>query len=585
MRVFRVERSFGAALLIYAAAAVFAPFAGAQTGAPTPLFPPSNAAPAATVLPAPPAVLPPPVASPAAPDDADIQAQPLAPVDPSWTGTLGAADRALPHDMWSTTPRAFIDTVLPLLQPTTSPVLQDLARRLLLSDAVAPRGQDPANGPSLTDLRLDRLLALGDSDGAALIDALPQTNTSESFDRDAVELRILAGDIAGACRTVTDRVARYQDQWWREAVIACQALTGAYDQASLGLSAMRDQKSAHDPVFETLIDTILGHRAKGVKLANPTPLRMTLLAAAKLPLAPETLASAGPAALAVWATSDKLPIAARLAAGEKAAAFGALPPAGLGLLYGAYQAKPEEQGVLLKSGKLPDDPRSRAILYDLARTSDPGAMRVAALAPLIADARRRGTFMTMARLVAPLVGELQPAPEYQSFAGDAARVLLAARDDDRAAPWVELAGRPELHVIAGFARAAGGEDSAPPPLRAAIAALTALDPVAAPRQADLLVSLAAALGEPASSLDLATILRAPHQGTLPNGALWLDQEQAAKAQRVGETVLTTLVLAAAGDRLSAEPIVLAQAIAGLEAVGLDADARALAVEAALDAGI
>lgn len=583
MRVFRVERSARAALLIYAAAAAIAPFAAAQTGAPTPLLLPPS--PSDGSVPAPPPAISPPAPDQAAPDNADIQAQPLAPVDPSWTGTLGAADRALPHDMWSTTPRAFIDTVLPLLQPTNSPELLDLAHRLLLSDAVAPSGQDPAGGPSLVDRRVDRVLALGGSGGAALIDALPQTTTSEAFDRDAVELRIVAGDLAGACRTVTDRVARYRDQWWNEAVIACQALTGAYDQASLGLSAMRDQKTARDPVFETLIDAILGHRAKLEKLPNPSPLRMTLLAAAKLPLPPETFANAGPAALAVWATSDKLPITARLAAGEKAEAFGALPPAGLGLLYGAFQAKPEEQGALLRSGKLPDDPRSRATLYDLARTSDPGAMRVAALAPLIADARRRGTFIPMARLVAPLVGELQPAPEYQSFAGDAARVLLAAHDYDRAAGWVDLAGRAELHVIAGFAQNAGSEDTAQPPLGDAIAALTALDPTAALRQSDLLVSLAAALGEPVGGFDLARLLRSPHQGTLPSGALWLDQAQAAKAQRVGETVLTTLLLASSGYHLSTEPIVLAQAIAGLEAVGLDADARALAIEAALDAGI
>jgi hypothetical protein len=72
---------------------------------------------------------------------------------------------------------------------------------------------------------------------------------------------------------------------------------------------------------------------------------------------------------------------------------------------------------------------------------------------------------------------------------------------------------------------------------------------------------------------------------LPNGALWLDQQQAAQGRRIGETVLTTLLLASAGDKLSGEPIVLAHAIAALQAVGLDADARAMAVEAALDAGI
>jgi hypothetical protein len=571
MRASRVKRRFLAFLLTLATVCCLGWPALAQSGAPVPLYPAL-----------PPTAAPPSAAPPPAAGDVGIEAQPLAPVDPTWVGTLGAADRALPRNLWSTTTRSFIAAALPLLQPTNSPVLQDLARRLLLSDAIAPPGQDP-NGPSLAELRLDRLLALGDSDGATLIDALPQTNASENFDRDAVQLRIIAGGLAGACRTITDRVGRYRNQWWDQALVACQALTGAYDQANLGLSALRDQKATRDLVFEALIEAILGHRGKVDKLPDPTPLRVTLLAAAKLPLPPDALANAGPAALAVWATSDKVPIASRLAAAEKAEAFGAVPPAELGLLYGTVGARPEEQGALLKSGKLPDDPRSRAILYDLARTNGPGAMRVAALAPLIADARRRGAFMQLARLIAPLVAELQPTPESQSFAGDAARVLLAARDNDHAAPWVELAGRPELRVIAGFGQASGSEDNAP--LGDAIAALMALDPNAESRQADLLVSLAAALGEPLGGIDSAGLLRAAHQGMLPNGALWLDQQQAARAQRIGETVLTTLLLVSAGDRLSGEPIVLAHAIAGLQAVGLDADARAMAVEAALDAGI
>jgi hypothetical protein len=576
MRVFRGERSSIAALLIVAAAA--AAFGGpvsAQTGAPVPLYPPGTATSGAPSTP------PPLLAAPPG-GDAGIQAEPLAPVDPSWTGTLGADDRALPHDMWSTTPRSFVDAALPLLAPTNSPVLQSLARRLLLSDAAAPRGQDPADGPSLTEHRIDRLLALGYGEGAALLDALPRTNSSETFERDAVELRIVAGDRAGACRAIADRVGRYRDQWWDQALVGCQALSGAYDQANLGLSALRDQKAERDPAFEALIEAILGHRAKLDKLPDPSPLRMSLLAASKLPLPADALANAGPAALAVWATSDKVSINARLAAGEKAEALGALPPAGLGLLYGAVEAKPDEQGALLKSGKLPDDPRSRAILYDLARTNEPGALRVAALTPLIADARRRGVLMPLARLIAPLVAELQPSPDMQSFAPDAARVLLAAGAFDRAAPWVGLAGRPELSSLAGFAQIDGEQKT---PLAAAIASLDALDPAAAPRQADLLISLAAALGEPIVGVEIATLLRAPHQGALPNGTLWLDQQQAAKSGRVGETVLTTLLLASAGDRLSSEPIVLAQAVAGLQAVGLESDARALAVEAALNAGI
>jgi hypothetical protein len=77
----------------------------------------------------------------------------------------------------------------------------------------------------------------------------------------------------------------------------------------------------------------------------------------------------------------------------------------------------------------------------------------------------------------------------------------------------------------------------------------------------------------------------PHTATIPSVALWLDQQRAATEKRIGETVLTTLILARDGERLTGEPVVLARIVAGLELVGLDSEARAVAVEAALDAGL
>jgi hypothetical protein len=571
-----VERWLAAALIL----AVAAP-AAAEIGPPIQLIP---QAPANRTAPAPPSVAP---AVPSTSDSggaAGISAQPLAPVDPSWIGTLGAADHAFPGSLWADTPRSLVAAALPLLQPTSSPSLQSLARRLLLSDAVAPAGSDPEAGPSLVTLRLDRLLALGRSDAAALTDSLAPTFINEAVDRDAVELKIAAGDRAGACKIVSDRVARYANAWWSRAVVACQALSGDYDQAALGLSALRDQKSIRDPAFEALIEGVMGHRPTLEKLSYPTPLSMALLAAAKLPLPADALGTANPAALAVYATSDKPPLSDRLAAAERAAALGALPPAGLGLIYAAVDFTPEERAAALNPGAVPDTPRRRAILYDIARTSEPGAARMAALAPFLAEARNRGGFVLAARIVAPLVIEIRPLPDQQSIAGDAARVLLAAHEFDAAAPWITLADQPELRFIASLAGEAKAETSAPS-FAAIVAALKARNAALAPRQAALLLGLAEGLGQPVDDGLAAALLQPPHQGVLPDGVVWYAQQQAAKAERLGETVLMTLLLAQAGERLSAEPVVLAQAIAGLGAVGLDDDARALALEAALDAGV
>jgi hypothetical protein len=575
MRASRAERVLGAALFL-----LFATPAFAQIGPPVSLSP----APPATTTPAGSAPSAPDAAAPSSSDDG-ISAQPLAPINSSWVGTLGTADRALPRDMWATTPKRLVAAALPLLQPTTSPVLQDLARRLLLSDAVAPPGQLEAGRPGLAALRVGRLLALGRIDGIGLLDILPQAELSEALERDGLELRFAANDVAGACRLARSGAARYRDPWWDRAVVACQALAGQFDEAGLGLSAMRDRKTLDDPVFATLIEIIDGRRGRVEKLPDPTPMRMALLAAAKQPLPTEALASAGPAALAVWATSDKVPPLQRLAAAERAEAFGAMPPDALGLLYGGAAVKPAERRAALAAGAMPTTPRARAILYAMARDDTAPAARVAALTPLLAEARQRGAFVTMARLVAPLVTELPAGQPLQGFAAEAARVLLAVGHPDQAAPWIDLANRPELRVLAALESPTPTGAAPPLPLKAAAASLTARDTGAAPRRIDLLIALATAFGDSLEDISIAPLLQAVHQGALPGAALWLDQQQAASGGRVGETVLATLLIAQSGDHLTEEPILLMRAIAGLRAVGLDADARAMAIEAALDAGI
>lgn len=564
MRVFRAELAASALFILLASPA------SAQLGAPIPLVPGAPGTAPATPV-------------PAEPQSGDnINATPLAPVDTAWVGILGAADGALPRSMWQGTPRAKVAAALRLLKPTTSPELQDLTRRLLLSDAMAPAGPD-APGEPLAQLRIDRVLALGRIDGAGLINALPQAQITEAIDRDSLELRFAANDLGGACTLAQDRAQRYGNPWWDRALIACQALKGNFDQAGLGLSAMRDRKTLDDPVFEALIETIDGRRRKLDRLPDPTPMRMALLAAAKLPLPEEALDEAGPAALAVWATSDKVPVAERLAAGERAEALGALPPGGLGLLYGAIEATAAEKKAALDSDRLPDEPRARAILYDIARADAKPSTRVAALGPLLDDAGRRDAYVNMARLIAPLVIELRPDPDLEDFAGEAARVLLAAGHADLAAPWIDLAKEPELRVLAALAGAPSGDGGVP--LKEAAAALTEHDAASAPDQIDLLAALLAALGQPSSDVDLAPLFKAAYTGPIPGAALWLDQQQASAGGRLGETVLTSLLLASADDKLTSATIVLARVVSGLKAVGLEADARALAVEAALDAGI
>jgi hypothetical protein len=293
------------------------------------------------------------------------------------------------------------------------------------------------------------------------------------------------------------------------------------------------------------------------------------------------LGEADPVSLRAWATNESVPAIQRLAAAERAAAFGAITPEALADLYAKASFTPEELGQAIKQGKAAANPRDRALLYQVARSDPAVGARTAALTALLDDARKRGVFVVTARVLAPIVLELQPGEELASFAPEAMRALYAASRADAAAAWLSVADPALVPPLTLLGQLASGGALAPASFDAAVAALAERDP----HQATLVFALATGLGVSPSVADGSRLADKPHDAVWPSAALWLEQRQAAAKRRSGETVLMTLLVACSGERLSLEPVVLADAVAGLSAVGLEGDARALALEAALTAGI
>lgn len=585
MRSCRNERRRGlavAALLLLTPAAALAQLGPPVRLVPTPPGPAQPApAPVPTATPAaPPTAAPAPAAAAPPATGETIRATPLAPVDAAWIGTLDASANPLPATMWQGTPRGFVAAALPQLQPTSSPELQQLTRRLLLSNAAAPAGQDPPDKPGLAALRVERLIALGEIDGAlALLAALPSQTHTDELDQQRVELYFAKNDVEGACQRAKEGVTRYQGAWWARALIACQALAGDQAEAALGESVLREQKAPPDPLFDALVAAVGGRAMRLARLPDPSPLLVTLVAAAKLPLPAEAVAAADLATLRAWAGNEAVPPVQRLAAAERATALGAMAPAALGDLYAKVEFRPDELGAAIKRGEAPATPRDRALLYQVARTDPAAAARATALKSLLAEATKRGDFFTTARVVAPILAQLPASKDLAPFAAEAVRALYAGGRPEAAAPWLPYADPASAPLLLAVAQLAGPGGDAKALHDVAVAAGRR-----DAGEARMLLALTTALGAPARPDDWAPFIGPAHGGTLPDTALWLDQQQAAAGQRVGETVLATLILARAGDRLAAEPIIVARAVAGLKAAGLEPDARALAVEAALAAG-
>jgi hypothetical protein len=527
-----------------------------QPGPPIPLLPP---------LPPPPEAPAPPL-SPAPP----IASEPLPSPPSGWSGDVAPPEHALPPDFWHGTARALAELLLGHLPDTTVAALQSLERRLLLSPAAAPQGPD-APGMSLPALRAAALLRLGEVDAARAVLAAAPESKQDAFLRLAVAADAITGNLDRACAVVRRAIRGDQGAFWQRALISCQGLAGEVEEARLGIQLLNEEKQPPGRALLAAVETLAGRRGAApaaiTRLDDPTPLLLRLLVKAKLPLSRRLVESLSPELALTLALDEAAPPATQLAAAERAARFGALSPARLSALYTALAATaaPGDDPSLLRAQRF----------AAIAEASSAGERlaRIVAFARDLIGPHGRGWALA-ARLVMPQLRDIDPDPALASLAGAAARLALAGGSDTLARQWDGLLSGAErsrvdflLTLAAPDNAAEGGGESGASALR--IALLAALGRPVPPREWLLL---------PAGAWSSAALPGAPI-------APWLDLLAAASAQRVGETVLAGLLVAGSNGAVPRDPAALYAAINGLARVGLGADARRLAVEAALAAGL
>ncbi|MHA1112939.1 MAG: hypothetical protein ACTSRY_00330 [Alphaproteobacteria bacterium] len=553
--------------------------------------------------------------------DAGVRVDKLGAVDPDSAGVLDADRGGLGIDMWKGSDRALVERLLARLPVRTrSPVLRDLARRLLLSTATAPSALSASagagRGGGLMAIRMDRLAAMSD---LLAVERLSRVASPEAENaamaRVQVESLLIRNDNAGACAKVR-AVARHQrNAFWQRVLIFCQALASEHDKAALGLDLLRETGTPADDAFVKLVNALAGDSAAVVdSLPEPAPLHLAMMRAARLPLPPDVTFSADPNVLSTIARSPNASLELRLEAAEKAEAMGALAPESLAQIYASIEFTVEELSQAAEGAKADsataeettaeekapaDGPRARGLLYRVAGAQADMAGRARVLRTALHAAARSGHYATVVRVNLPLVVEIAPDSGLIWFAADAARALYAVGRATDAAAWLDLvAGLADHDPAAAVARnalwplaelldGAGVRDWTPKMLAAWHAEIAATDLDVADARGALLYGLLEALGEPVPDAAWTAMLREPFlaSGILPVPPLWQALRRAAAAKRVGETVL--LVLVALGDdgTARAHPMAMAAAVAGLRAVGLTAEARGLALEAALAAGI
>ncbi len=566
-----------------------------------------------------------------------VQVGNLQNIDPDSTGILSKAQGGFGAEMWLGTDRAIVETLLPQLPvSSSSATMRNLMRRLLLSIARVPEGK--SSGLSLVATRIKLLVAMGDLVGVnTLLNATPGRATNAELARIGTEIRFLSNDNARACALAGGQIRNQDVDFWQKAFFFCQALAGEHDKAALGVSVMRESGD-QDEVFFSLIESLAsGTPPTLTTLANPTPLHLALARVAKAKLPSDVILSNRPGILRTIAISPNAPVELRLEAAERAESAGAIPVDSLRQLYSSVSFTGEDLANPLSRAETEGGPMTRALLYHSSLTQTVPTAQAEVMAKALSSGRDEGRYASVVRVFLPVLKSIPPSAELLWFAPEAVRGLLLVGDTLAADAWFALIRASALFnkeasqaivQLMPVVRLMGSSEAAEWNTTQLSSWWESVkDRKDAAADAALLYSLFDALGEPVPSESWEKLVSGNTQKmvSMPNPALWFRLIEATEAarqgapklkiasssqtamssetasdaapdktvvapppkvqSRVAETILLSLLALSDKGPAGASPFLLRQVILSIRAAGFDQEARAIAVEAALAAGL
>lgn len=516
-----------------------------------------------------------------------VQMDNLAVIDPESVGVNDQPPASLGIDLWQGAERTqIVGLIRDLPRRIESPSLHALTRRLLLTSARAPVSGISAI-QTMTAGRVTTLASIGaTSEALALLNAAGARSRGEAMARIEIDMLFLGGETAKACEAANAGSGRYTSADWQYSVAFCRALANDPGGARLAVDLIRDSGAAeYQPLNGILVEAVLGNKPPGaLKFTSaPTPLQLAMLTAAKLPIPREALTADRPDMQRALARIESAPPALRLEAAEMAVANNAIEGAAMADLYAKSDLPPGTGWT----------PAARAAAWrKVAAQADPVA-KVRALKDLLESARKRGGWRAVAAASVPFFDTLRPGEANLVLAEEAVRALLVAGRALEARNWYALiaaqsakpeqnAQRVRLWPLIRLADPEGTLAFSDIALDSWWRATKTADAKGAPAKAALLYSLLAANADP---------VPASLWAELPKTALGSEKTAAAtirlddRSLSRGETVLQAIIVLGEAERGQVDPTAIKAAVAGLNRTDLAAEARAAALEIALDAGI
>ena len=519
-----------------------------------------------------------------------VVVQSLGGLNPASIGTLTGANGGLGTDMWQGTSPDRIQTLLEILPvPQTSPVLQKLYRRLLLTSAAIPQGQ--AQPTELIRLRLEKLLAAGlVTDASDLVNRVPASSMTPELNRIVTEVLLFQGQNDQACKIVDRTKAATADNFWTKADVFCNIVAGNMPRAEIGITLL-DETAGEDALFFALYDRLAGGNADLPAAGQPlSALHFAMMSRARTTPSVAVLENAGNAFLWAMAMDKAADINARFTAAYKSLSVGSIPA--------LLSRRLINEDAFLEGAEQNPNLGQIAALYRGALGASAEAEKARLLGELWAAGERDGSYLAAAELSMPILSGVTAAEYGDVFELDALRLSLFGKEEATAALWERAVRRGALRGDFA-AREAARKFIARADAYVLISGTNGIarwnaanfdaedfdhSGTAAPGDnAGLYLGVLDVIGEPASD-DLWGAALDAGQASRPgfsNIVIERNLQSAAEAGRVGETV--ALSIAAIGSegpgKASSETVVAV--VRALKAIGLETEARQLALEAAV----
>lgn len=575
--------------------------------------------------------LPSAVAAEPAPENDAIAVGDLAAPSPDRIGLVDVSRGGFPPSLWiGTDPETLKQLIAHLPRYVGSPAQRKFAENLLLSPSTPPAGPVMASEGAasvttrawLLEARVQALGAMGDwRDALALLELVPADQLTDTLRRLRTDGELVTDKVSNACAAAREAIQVSAESYWQKLQVFCQLVDDQASAASLGLGVLREQKT-DDAAFFWLADLMQGNRPLPPQnLTALEPLHVAMLRRGAGAIPQNLLHSTDPTTLGALAEipladanvdpADKTPAAAekrerqrwaveaRILLAERAVAAGTLKPDVLREVYRQWDAKidPNPPSIAKITA---DDVRGRALLFQSAQMQTVPTARAEVITRAITLARTDGgvngpDLTVVGAVYAPLLAEMEPSADLVWFAGDAARALLAAGEEEKAKIWLDLA-RNMTRSSSDAALVADGlwvvEQLKPGTTqkfspRGVTAWADTLPESSLAFQRAVATNLLVAVGEPLAAGDLPSATAAPFADPMPMIApeLWSGLAVTARTNDVGRAALFALIALGETGPAHTSFATVERVIETLVAVGRERDARALALEAALVQGL